>query len=224
MDPQTVTEQPQQNIEQSQKQENEFDGAFVGKKKKKKVVTQQTQQEVPQQEETGNRIWEFSSSGGSSSGTREPQLYPYKEMLAKLYEQLRKEHPESAKEKKLVLPPPSLTREGKKTTYNNFEQVAMVLHRTPEHMMSFFQAEITCPCSIDGDHRLVLHGGRYQETQIESVVKNYIKEYVICGTCRGFESELEKEGGLLKITCMSSSCLSSRYAKPIRGCPVRQKN
>lgn len=53
------------------------------------------------------------------------------------------------------------------------------MHRQPEHVQSFFLAEMGTDGSIDGNIRLVIKG-RFQPKQVESLLKKYIVEYVTC--------------------------------------------
>ncbi|KAJ1931505.1 translation initiation factor eIF-2 beta subunit, partial [Linderina pennispora] len=67
--------------------------------------------------------------------------------------------------------------------------------------------------SIDGSGRLVIKG-RFQQKQIENVLRRYIVEYVTCKTCKSGETVLTKEGRLYFIQC--ESCGSTRTVAPIK--------
>jgi translation initiation factor 2 subunit 2 len=72
------------------------------------------------------------------------------------------------------MPPPQLLRVGtRKTMWANFAQICQLMHRQPEHVMSFLLAELGQEGSIDGSSRLVIKG-RYQQKQVESLLKKYI--------------------------------------------------
>lgn len=51
--------------------------------------------------------------------------------------------------------------------------LACSMHRQPEHVQSFFLAEMGTDGSIDGSIRLVIKG-RFQPKQVESLLKKYI--------------------------------------------------
>lgn len=50
------------------------------------------------------------------------------------------------------------------------------LHREPEHVIQFLFAELGTTGSVDGSQRLIIKG-RFQQKQIESVLRRYIGMY-----------------------------------------------
>ncbi|GAB1287104.1 Eukaryotic translation initiation factor 2 subunit 2 [Apodemus speciosus] len=54
--------------------------------------------------------------------------------------------------------------------------------------------------SIDGNNQLVIKG-RFQQKQIENVLRRYIKEYVTCHTCRSPDTILQKDTRLYFLQC-----------------------
>ena len=89
--------------------------------------------------------------------------------------------------------PPQVAREGsKKTVFVNFKDMCKKMHRTMEHVMSYFNAELGVPCSLDPEGKLTFKG-RFTPKQIESVVRKYMIAYVQCQMCKNFDSNLVKE-------------------------------
>jgi hypothetical protein len=66
--------------------------------------------------------------------------------------------------------------------------------------MNFILSELGATGSVDGDNKLVIKG-RFQQKQIESVLKGYIREYVTCHTCRSPNTILTKENRLFFLQC-----------------------
>lgn len=54
--------------------------------------------------------------------------------------------------------------------------------------------------SIDGNNQLIIKG-RFQQKQIENVLRRYIKEYVTCHTCRSPNTLLQKDFRLFFLQC-----------------------
>lgn len=81
------------------------------------------------------------------------------------------------------------------------------LRRKPDHFQAFLLAELGTSGSIDGNQTLIIRG-RYQPKQIESVVRSYIKEYVLCHTCKSPQTKLVKDTRLFFLQCdaCSSRC------------------
>jgi len=49
------------------------------------------------------------------------------------------------------------------------------MHRQPDHVIQYLFAELGTSGSIDGNQRLVIKG-RFQQKQIENVLKRYISK------------------------------------------------
>jgi len=54
--------------------------------------------------------------------------------------------------------------------------------------------------SIDGNNQLIIKG-RFQQKQIENVLRRYIKEYVTCHTCRSPNTLLQKDSRIFFLQC-----------------------
>ena len=65
-------------------------------------------------------------------------------------------------------------REGnKKSIFANILDICKRMHRQPEHVIQFMFAEMGTTGSVDGSGRLVIKG-RFQQKQIENVLRRYI--------------------------------------------------
>lgn len=129
--------------------------------------------------------------------------YSYEELLARAFNQLREKNPEMAtgEKKKFVMKPPQVVRIGsKKTAFANFSEICRLLHRMPKHVLQFLLAELGTSGSIDGNNQLIIKG-RFQQKQIENVLRRYIKEYVTCHTCRSPDTILQKDARLYFLQC-----------------------
>jgi len=74
------------------------------------------------------------------------------------------------------------------------------LHRQPKHLLDFLLAELGTSGSVDGNNQLIIKG-RFQQKQIENVLRRYIKEYVTCHTCRSPDTILQKDTRLFFLQC-----------------------
>lgn len=117
--------------------------------------------------------------------------------------------------KSYKIPPPQCLREGnKKTIFANISDICKRMKRNDEHVIQFLFAELGTSGSVDGSKRLVIKG-RFQQKQIENVLRRYIMEYVTCKTCRSPDTELSKgENRLYFVTC--NSCGSRRSVQAIK--------
>ncbi|ERS99456.1 translation initiation factor 2 subunit 2 [Sporothrix schenckii 1099-18] len=142
---------------------------------------------------------------------------PFAMLLSRFYHVLELKNPDHATSgsRSYKIPPPQCMREGnKKTIFANITEVAKRMKRTEDHITLYLLAELGTTGSVDGSRRLVIRG-RFQQKQIENVLRKYIIEYVVCKTCKSPDTELSKgENRLYFITC--NSCGSRRSVTAIK--------
>lgn len=157
--------------------------------------------------EAGTGIWQHNNTT--------PITYPL--LLTRFFTLLNQFNPDilSSGSKSYKIPPPQCLREGnKKTIFANIAEICKRMKRNDEHVTQFLFAELGTSGSVDGSKRLVIKG-RFQQKQIENVLRRYIIEYVTCKTCRSPDTELSKgENRLYFVTC--NSCGSRRSVTAIK--------
>uniref|UniRef100_A0A2K5QJZ7 Eukaryotic translation initiation factor 2 subunit 2 n=1 Tax=Cebus imitator TaxID=2715852 RepID=A0A2K5QJZ7_CEBIM len=175
------------DVQEPAEQEDDLDVMLGNKKKKKKNVKFPDEDEILEKDETGP-AW-----AGSERG------YTYEELLNRV----RENNPDmvAGEKRKFVKKPSQVVRAGtKKTSFVNFTDTCKLLHRQPKHLPAFLLAELGTSGSIDGNNQLVIKG-RFQQKQIENVLRRYIKEYVTCHTCRSPDTILQKDTRLYFLQC-----------------------
>ncbi|KAH6899977.1 domain found in IF2B/IF5 [Thelonectria olida] len=147
----------------------------------------------------------------------ETKAISYSLLLNRFFSQLAQKNPDHALSgtKSYKIPPPQCMREGnRKTVFANIAEICKRMKRTEEHVTAYLFAELGTSGSVDGSRRLVIKG-RFQQKQIENVVRKYIIEYVTCKTCKSPDTELNKgENRLYFITC--NNCGSRRSVTTIK--------
>ncbi|KAG1125731.1 hypothetical protein G6F37_013907 [Rhizopus arrhizus] len=153
--------------------------------------------------------------GGEEAWLKSDRDYAYDELLDRVFNILKQNNPELAGEKKkYTIVPPSIHREGnKKTIFANVAEISKRLHRPAEHVIQFLFAELGTTGSIDGSQRLIIKG-RFQQKQIENVLRRYIVEYVTCKTCKSPNTIMTKDNRLYFNTC--EHCGSTRSVSAIK--------
>ncbi|XP_015181984.1 PREDICTED: eukaryotic translation initiation factor 2 subunit 2 isoform X1 [Polistes dominula] len=129
--------------------------------------------------------------------------YTYDELLVRVFNIMREKNPDmvAGKKQKFVMRPPQVVRIGtKKTSFANFTEICKTLHRQAKHLLDFLLAELGTSGSVDGNSQLIIKG-RFQQKQIENVLRRYIKEYVTCHTCRSPDTILQKDTRLFFLQC-----------------------
>ncbi|XP_046843558.1 eukaryotic translation initiation factor 2 subunit 2-like [Xenia sp. Carnegie-2017] len=133
----------------------------------------------------------------------EEKEYTYEELLTRVFDTMKAKNPDAVagEKRKFIMRPPQVFKIGtKKTSFANFGDICKILHRQPKHLLAYLLAELGTSGSIDSNNQLIIKG-RFQQKQIESVLRRYIKEYVTCHTCRSPDTILQKETRLFFLQC-----------------------
>ncbi|CAH1779765.1 unnamed protein product [Owenia fusiformis] len=172
------------------------------KKKRKKITFDEDTADKMETEDKDDDGTDFiDSSGPAWSGS--DRDYTYDELLTRVFDKMREKNPDmvAGEKKRFVMKPPQVMRVGtKKSSFSNFAEICKALHRQPKHLLAFLLAELGTSGSIDGMNQLIIKG-RFQQKQIENVLRRYIKEYVTCHTCRSPDTILQKDTRLFFLQC-----------------------
>ncbi|MDK2824850.1 translation initiation factor 2 subunit beta (aeIF-2b) [Methanolobus vulcani] len=120
---------------------------------------------------------------------------------------------------RFVIPEPKIMVEGKTTILDNFNNIADVLNREPDHLMKYLTREMGTAGKIDG-LRAVFQG-RFSKDQIQSNIEAYVEEFVMCSECGRPDTQLTKMDRILVLKC--AACGAHRPVKKRRAsAPVKQ--
>lgn len=212
-----AVEQVQQLSVQDGMDENNFEEQFKHMKKKKTTdkKKKKEEQEVIEGHDIIENDQDISIHDESRNVSYDNGLYSYSELLTRVFQILRKQNPDLAGEKKkYTIVPPSIHREGnKKTLFANIIDICKRMNRAPEHLIQYLFAELGTTGSTDANQQLIIRG-RFQQKQIENVLKRYIVEYVTCKTCKSPSTVLKRENRLFFQQC--ESCGSTRSVSAIK--------
>ena len=168
--------------------DGEFDPITMKKKKKKKPKADPDDFEAKLAEAGATGEGEVSKEedapaeeGDMDAGTgiwahNATQQFTYNQLLGRFFSLLHNSHPDlmSGGSKSYKIPPPQCLREGnKKTIFANIADISKRMNRSDEHVTQFLFAELGTSGSVDGSQRLVIKG-RFQQKQIENVLRRYI--------------------------------------------------
>ncbi|KAI8056493.1 domain found in IF2B/IF5-domain-containing protein [Gilbertella persicaria] len=195
--------------------DEDLDFGALKKKKKKKSMAQFEADLADENDEQDEAAEATNKEGGEEAWLKSDRDYAYDELLDRVFNILRQNNPELAGEKKkYTIVPPSIHREGnKKTIFANVSEISKRLHRPADHVIQFLFAELGTTGSIDGAQRLIIKG-RFQQKQIENVLRRYIVEYVTCKTCKSPNTIMTKDNRLYFVTC--EHCGSTRSVSAIK--------
>lgn len=186
---------------------------LINKKKKKKkvgvkfddeqneVIEFQDASSDPNKKQEDQKILSENDSGSGWQGTERD--YTYEELLTRVFCIMREKNPDmiTGERRKFVMKPPQVNRVGtKKTSFTNFADICKLLRRQEKHLLNFLLVELGTSGSLDINKQLIIKG-KFQQKQIENVLRRYIKEYVTCHTCRSPDTNLVKEERLFFLKC-----------------------
>jgi translation initiation factor 2 subunit 2 len=141
-------------------------------------------------------------------------LHTYGEMLQRIFNVSHQANAEAASaSRRIKLPPPSVSRRGKKTIFANFLAVCELMKRAPEHVKKYICSEQNTEASIDGEGALVI-SGRLTPSTVERLLLSYLRTYVKCPVCGSMDTKLDKNNRLLFIKC--NQCTASVSVRPIQ--------
>lgn len=221
-----VVAKPVEAGEVGESEEFAFDMSMKKKKKKTKTKTEGSADGLAENAEVtlgedgepSMKGTEAGAVGGEADGEpwhNSDRDYTYEELVNRVFSILRQNNPDLAGEKrKFTIVPPQVGREGsKKTSFANITDLCRRMRRPLEHVTAFILTELGTTGSSDGSQRLIIRG-RYQQLQIENVLRKYIGEYVTCKTCRSPDTVMSKENRLFFLKC--ESCGSTRSVNAIK--------
>lgn len=122
--------------------------------------------------------------------------YTYDDLLFRI-------HTEKCSEEvynKINLPALKCRRHNRTTVIINFSLYPEKLRRTKEQLGDYFRLETGSSNSINQNGQLVIQC-IINEHKCETLLKNYIKEYVLCRQCKCLDTSLIKETGLNFLQC-----------------------
>lgn len=142
--------------------------------------------------------------------------YDYADMLNHAFVMMQKRNPDYGKTKRYVMKPPMVCRIGsKRSSWMNFMEICGLLKREPNHVLSFYLCELSTEGSIDGSGRITLKG-LFKTAKIESLLRKYITEYVMCAMCRSPETDLNKDAASRLYFVNCRACGASRTVAAVK--------
>lgn len=133
--------------------------------------------------------------------------YQYEDLLYRVFDKMESMGvgKGSKGSKRIVCKPPLMVRIGtKKSGYQNFGTTCEALSRSTKHVMQYILAETGTSGNLDITNQLILRG-RFKPAHMENILREYIKEYVQCATCKSANTILDKIDRLTFMNCHDCS-------------------
>lgn len=126
--------------------------------------------------------------------------YTYDDLLDRLHMAKISEDDNYHSGKKNSLPPMVVKPVNRTSVIVNFNDYSLKLNRTKDHIARYFFEETTAKNSINEQNQLIIQG-KLNGAKCESIMKNYIRQYVLCKQCKCIDTVLVKENGITIIHC-----------------------
>ncbi len=122
--------------------------------------------------------------------------YNYNKLLERAWTKL----PEKLKShERFEMPTATTFVEGNTTIIKNFNEVASMLNRKPEHMLKFLLKELAAPGMNDGNRVIIQRV--LKKHIIDKKINEYAQEYVLCHECNRPDTKIGELEGHKIIKC-----------------------
>ena len=140
------------------------------------------------------------------------------QLITRIYTLLTDHNPEISKRQedhhRIKIPPPLVGKEGtRRTVWTNFADICDVMGRKYDHVMQYALAEMGTSGSLDAEKQFIIKG-RFQQKQIQAVLRHYVAEYVVCRTCKSADTLMRRENRMHFLDCRA--CGSTRSVTTIK--------
>lgn len=138
----------------------------------------------------------------------------YKVMLDRIYNHLENL---GSKDKGLELPAVRVQGAGRRTMWENFQEICSKLNRSSEDIRAYICNELTTTSRYDGENRLHIEMTRLTTAKLQRLVYDYAMSHVYCDSCRGFDTKLVRDTALRLDKIVCNKCESERAVEGTSG-------
>eukprot|EP01083_Nonionella_stella_P134846 410200_1 len=147
--------------------------------------------------------------------------YTYTQLLQRAFSELdpainiESMHGRDVQKVPVSIPSPELAIAGSRNTaWMNIIRICKILHRDPNHMKEFIEAECITTTRFNGANNLIMRG-RFTVRNMTKILRKYIQKYVLCENCSSLSTIMSRNSSmrLYEITC--DKCQSSRWCQRI---------
>lgn len=127
------------------------------------------------------------------------KIYDVDELLDRAYNGF------ATKKGKVKIEKPKLEKENKKSYIINFLAIAESINRTPDELHIYIQNELKIATSLKENGVLKIDKV-ISNNMIENIFASYIRDEVMCITCKSIKTHIEKEKRIKYLICDSCKC------------------
>jgi len=187
--------------------------------KKEKKINYWGNDNVEEEEEKEEKevVEEKDFELGPEEWIKSERDYEYSELIERVYSFLTKKNPKlQTNDGKVVIKTPEVIRDGaKKSNFLNFKDVCENMNRTQEHLMSFLLSEMGTTGAIDSKGSLIVKG-KFSVKDVESLLKKYYIQFVICSSCNKTDTNLLKDSNTRLFSVVCNLCGAEKNVSQIK--------
>lgn len=132
----------------------------------------------------------------------------YYKILEQVYDKIKNDK-ELFENNKILISKPNINFENKYTYWINYTKNCEQIKRNKEHVKKYIEKELSMNISINGQGYLKIRG-RHNIIKISELLKNYIKKFVQCKTCKSLDTGIIKNNQtrIDTLKCLNETCNS----------------
>jgi translation initiation factor 2 subunit 2 len=132
-------------------------------------------------------------------------IYTYPEMLSMLYKSM--EHDGLLINSNLIkLNALIIGLEGSRIVIKEWSKVIASVNRDQTHLQNYISKELSTTISYNIDKDNLYIKGRFSRAEIESIIKKYIKTFIICYSCKSLNTNFCRKNRTMFIKCNKCGC------------------
>ncbi len=139
------------------------------------------------------------------SNTDPNKLYQF--LLNELYETIEGNSELFKNRLNVNISKPEVKYENRKTFWYNFGKNCSQIKRTMNQLKKYYEKELAVETSINEKSSLIFRG-KYDSNLVATLYKKYIKNYVVCTSCKSLQTEIIRNSSnrLDYLKCLNPQC------------------
>ena len=114
----------------------------------------------------------------------------------------------------VILPEPQLIKNGHNIIWKNVKEFLKIANRPPDHFINYLNKNCNCQINWITDSKsdgIIFNQKKIKITNIIDYMKLYLKEFVICKSCRSYKTMIIKDQSIRKFNFICSNCKNEYY-------------
>ena len=114
----------------------------------------------------------------------------------------------------VVLPDPQLIKNGSNIIWKNVKEFLKIANRPPEHFVNYIHKDCNYKVNWITDSKsdgLIFNQKKIKVVNIIDIMKTYLKEFVICKSCKSYKTHIVKDQTIRKYNFICLNCKNEYY-------------